>query len=440
MHSQADCIDPSAHTNRGPQDDSGPYAANEGFVTQVTLSRKPSKPTIKARMTLSALLVCVDEKAADVLRRVLKELNIRVESCPDFARAAIRTAQERFDAIIVDGGSEDVTSLLQDTRSSRVNETTLTVAIVTSQESVRKLFSLGVNFVLYKPVEYDRALSSLRAARLVMRKEKRKSSRAAVHTQATVDYANVEREKATLVDLAADGMSVLFGKRLSATGKVYFQFTLPGQRSSVRLSGQVVWQEWNGHAGVQFLDVPKSSRRLLDEFLASNLPKESKRHSDDLTVELQEPLPVATLTVDEPRPAKEKSEAKSHTEPKAAQTEIAAAVLEPVSDANNRRAQVRYACRLGAEVYLTGTSVPNRCCLTDLSSGGCYLEVPLPFPQNSTVEIVVRTYEMKLQLRGKVLASHPGFGMGIAFELKTKEEQASVKKLTDFVATTTEPS
>jgi hypothetical protein len=109
-------------------------------------------------------------------------------------------------------------------------------------------------------------------------------------------------------------------------------------------------------------------------------------------------------------------------------------------DSDNRRAQKRYACRLGAEVYRTGTSVPNHCCLTDLSSGGCYLEVPLPFPVNSSVEILVRTYEMKLRLRGQVLASHPGYGMGVAFELKTKEELENVKKLTDYVAATTEPS
>src|SRR3954468_22811110 len=203
-------------------------------------------------MTLSALLVCVDGNAADVLRRVLKELSIRVESCPDFARAAIRTAQERFDVVIVDGASgADVTWLLRETRLSRQNDATLAVAVVPSQESIRDLFSLGVNFVLYKPVEYERALSSLRAARAVMRKEKRKSARATVHTHATVDYANVQQEKATLVDLAQDGMAVLFGKKLPPTCKVYFQFKLPGQTASVRLSGQVVWQDWNGRGGVQ---------------------------------------------------------------------------------------------------------------------------------------------------------------------------------------------
>ena len=107
-------------------------------------------------MTLSALLVCVDEAPAQVLHRVLEELSIRVESCPDFVRAAMRLAQERFDVVIVDGGSNaEVISLLRDTRLSRLNDATLAVAVVAGQESNRELFSLGVNFVLYKPVGYE---------------------------------------------------------------------------------------------------------------------------------------------------------------------------------------------------------------------------------------------------------------------------------------------
>ena len=396
-------------------------------------------------MTLSALLVCVDEKAADVLGRVLKELGIQVELCSDPGRAAIRTAQERFDVVIVDGESgADVISLLRETRLSRKNDATLAVAIVPSQDAIRELFSLGVNFVLYKPVAYERALSSLRAARALMRKEKRKDARASVHAHATVDYANIQQEKATLVDLAKNGMAVRFGKKLPPTSKVYFQFRLPQQTQSVRLSGQLVWQDWNGRGGVQFVDVPKASRRLLDEFLGANLQKDMQQERPDVTVEMEEPLPVSPAVAAEDRHDSEKTQHAGHEIAVLEQTapqqtlleqnreESKAAAMAEV-DANNRRAQIRYACRLGAEVYRTGTSVPNHCCLTDLSSGGCYLEVPLPFPQKASVEIVVRTQEMKLRLRGTVLASHPGFGMGIAFELKTKEEQANVKKLTDFV-------
>jgi CheY-like chemotaxis protein len=421
-------------------------------------------------MTLTALLVCIDEAAAQVLHRVLEELSIQVESCPGFARAAIRLAQERFDVVIVDGESNaEVIALLRETRLSRLNDATLAVWVVAGQDNVREMFSLGVNFVLYKPVAYERALSSLRAARAVMRKEKRKNARATVHTQATIDYANVQQERATLVDLAQEGMQVRFGKKLPPTSKVYFQFKLPQQTSSVRLSGQVVWQDWNGRAGVQFVDVPKASRKLITDFLAASLPAESQQERlPDVTVEFEEPLQLATISVAEQthgtpssqgtRQQESATQDSNHqvtvyegTKYEAAKAEAAknasayqAASDESVArsqpDADNRRTQTRYACRLGSEVYRTGVAVPHYCCLTDLSSGGCYLEVNLPFAAGSSVEIVVRARELKLRLRGAVQTSHPGYGMGIAFELKTKEEQASVKQLTDFVAATTDPS
>jgi DNA-binding NarL/FixJ family response regulator len=403
-------------------------------VTQVTCLRNRRNLRLSTSMTLSALLVSTDESSADVLRRVLGELSIQVESCPDFARAAIRPAQQRFDVVIIDGDCQDVISLLRETRLSRLNDATLAVAVVPTQESIRELFSLGVNFVLYKPVAYDRALSSLRAARAVMRKEKRKNARAAVHAHATVDYANVEREKATLIDLAEDGMAVLFGKKLPPTSKVYFQFQLPAQKSSIRLSGQVIWQDWNGRAGVQFVDVPKASRRLLTEYLSAHRTSETQQELPGVTVEMEEPLPIvvpASFESNEAAQLEKRSEAVAVASPAPTPT------IDPVNaepDPNNRRTQSRYACRLGAEVYRTGKPVPTHCCLTDLSSGGCYLEVPQPFPKGSEVEIVVRTYELKLQLRGTVQASHPGYGMGVSFELKTKDEQANVKKLTDFVA------
>jgi CheY-like chemotaxis protein len=187
---------------------------------------------------------------SEVLRRVLEELGIQVELCPDAVRAAVRLAQERFDLIILDCETQaDVIALLHESRSSRLNDSTLAVAVVAGQENIREMFSLGVNFVLYKPVSYERALSSLRAAQSVLYRDKRRKSRAAVHTHATIDYAGVEQARATLVDLAEDGMAVNFGKKLPPTCKVYFQFQLPGQTASVRLSGQVVWQDWNGRAG-----------------------------------------------------------------------------------------------------------------------------------------------------------------------------------------------
>jgi hypothetical protein len=78
--------------------------------------------------------------------------------------------------------------------------------------------------------------------------------------------------------------------------------------------------------------------------------------------------------------------------------------------------------------------------VSDLSPGGCYLEMPLAFAPGTPVEIVVRTYEIKLRLSGEVKASHPGYGMGVSFKLNTKDERHGVQQLIDFVAAAAESS
>jgi CheY-like chemotaxis protein len=382
-------------------------------------------------MNLSSLLVCADEVSVQVLKGVLKELGIRVELCPDAVRAAVRLAQERFDLIILDCDRQaDVTALLQETRSSRLNDTTLAVAVVAGQENIREIFSLGVNFVLYKPVSYERALSSLRAAQSVLYRDKRRKARAAVHTQATIDYAGVERATATLVDLAEDGMAVNFGKKLPPTCKVYFQFQLPGQTANVRLSGQVVWQDWKGRAGIQFVDVPQTSRRILREWLQMNL-------SDAPTPQ----LPSQEVKVEQSiRPDQDGVLTTSRGKKQDLKGSDGEAAARLRDEPSNRRGQIRYACRLGAEVYQTGSPVRHYCHLSDLSPGGCYLEMPLAFAAGLTVEIVVRTHEMKLRLSGEVKASHPSYGMGVLFHLNTKDERHGVQQLIDFVAAASKSS
>jgi CheY-like chemotaxis protein len=386
-------------------------------------------------MTLTSLIVCADEAAVQELRSVLEELKIHVELCPDRLRAAVRLAQERYDLIVLDCKKQsDAIGLLQESRTSRVNGTSLAVVVVEGQESIREMFALGVNFVLYKPVSHERALSTLRAAQAVLFRDKRRKARATVHTQATVDYAGVERDRATLVDLAEDGMAVNFGKRLPPTCKVYFQFQLPGQTATVRLSGVVMWQDWNGRAGVQFVDVPPTSRRILSQWLQGNLDNAPTRELAAEAVEVRHSIRESSVEADRHQPRNQytaKQEVKDHNRD---------AVARLRSEPDNRREQTRYACRLGAEVYQQGSSVRNYCHLSDLSPGGCYLEMPLAFPAGTPIEITVRTQEMKLRLSGLVKASHPGYGMGVSFKLNTKDERQGVQQLIDFVAAAAESS
>jgi len=115
----------------------------ERIMTAVTCLTRGRLLRCRSAMSLSSLLVCADPTSAQMLRRVLEELSIRVESCADTRRAAFRLAQERFDAVIVDGQLQrDINALLHETRPSRLNDSTLAVAVVEGRQNVREMFCL----------------------------------------------------------------------------------------------------------------------------------------------------------------------------------------------------------------------------------------------------------------------------------------------------------
>src|SRR5438477_4654276 len=354
-------------------------------------------------MALTSLVVCAETKAVKVLAQILKELSIEAEHCGELNAAAARLAAQHYDAVVVDCKDQiAAVELIAALRKSTINKSTLIIALVDGREQVRDIFGEGANFVVYKPVSVERAASSLRAARGLMSREKRGKLRVSLHAPASITYANAENVAATLLDLSEDGLAIQSERRLPPRCKVYFQFSLPGGKSAVRLSGDVVWQDSSGRVGIRFVDVPQTSRRTLNEWIKGS------------------PTQLATAERNAPR-----SEPASASEPVA--THLAGLGLSAAS--SNRRIQSRYACRLSADVFRLGEGVPNRCTLSDISTGGCYVETPAPFPAHTTLEIVVRTKDLKLRVRGTVQVVHPGFGMGVRFSLNTADEREHVKQL-----------
>ncbi len=73
-------------------------------------------------------------------------------------------------------------------------------------------------------------------------------------------------------------------------------------------------------------------------------------------------------------------------------------------------------------------AVPH-CKLTDLSSGGCYLESDSPFPEHALVDLCLKTEEIAVHTEGLVRGAHPGHGMGVEFPSRTPEQRARVGDL-----------
>jgi len=366
-------------------------------------------------MVFKSLVVCSDEKVTEPLLRVLKELDIDAEHCTHQPLGLIALSEDRYDAVIVDcSGGAIAAEIVKQARASRLNPSTLVIALLESEEDVKGMFATGANFVLYKPVSLERVRSSLQAARSMMQREKRRHVRVAVHISAGLTCANVENMPATLIDLSEEGIAIQSERRLPQPGKVYFQFTLPNQSEVIRLSGEVVWQDSSGRSGLRFADVPQASRRTLKAWLQQFQTLPSGVHEAR-----RKPEPKVTNP----------TEAERRQDPAAADYNPESGLGRLRSMPGNRRGQFRRACSLGAEVYKLGTTVPNRCRLSDISPGGCYVEMPSPLAAESKVEILVRTKDLKIRTRGVVQSAHPGFGMGVRFNPRNAAEHEQIQQL-----------
>ncbi len=355
-------------------------------------------------MDAHVLLVCSDQDSANLLTPILAEMGMVTEHTPSLSDGIKQLDQKRFDAIVLDYRAEPASQeFLARWRQSGKNRNTLLIAIVDGALEARPAFGLGANFVLYRPLSAERTRISLRAARSLIRRERRRSPRTAIHSSANLAYPGVGEVPATLQNLSDGGTGLTTPDRIPQATKVYFEFALPGQTRLVRLSGEVAWQDASGRSGIRFVDVPQTSRRLIKSFLQQ--PSVGAKTSESAPSEsAQSPAPAEHMG------------------------------SWPRSQNGNRRGELRFPCKLGAEVYRLGTSVPNRCTLSDISEGGCYVEMPTPLSGHSGVEILVRTPEMKFKIRGQVLATHPGFGMGVRFMFHDSGEREEILRLLAILA------
>jgi CheY-like chemotaxis protein len=372
-------------------------------MTQVTCRSIRPPSTMAVNMALTSLLVCADAQGVQVLSRILQDLSIGVEPCGDLRMAQARIEDRHFDALLVDCQDEPAAlGLIACARNAPTNHTTVIIAMVSGLNHVREIFAQGANFALYKPISRERAAHSMRAARGLMQRERRLRPRIPVQGDASMAHVGKENVAAALVDLSEEGIAFHSQEKLPPYCKVYLQFALPGNNSQIRLAGEVMWQDSGGRMGIRFAHVPQTSRRMLTSWLQANLASQ-----------LEAAVPL-------------ESESPSRDD---ASLHLSAGLGLLSGSVEDRRSLSRQACTLGAEIYRVDCGVPQRCSLGDISSGGCYVETTETLPSGTPLEIVVRTQELRLRIRGKVRSTHPGFGMGVEFVLRTDDQRRQVQEL-----------
>src|SRR3984957_20007403 len=206
-------------------------------------------------MDLRALVVCADRDSSALLALILTELGMMVEQTPSFSRGLELLETQHYDGIVLDYRADQSSGqFFARCAHSAKNPSSMLIAVVDSEFNARPIFGLGANFVLYRPLSSERTRISLRAARGLRRRERRRAPRAPVNSTASVAYPGAPETKAVLTDLSDGGTLLQTSDRLPQACKVYFEFELPGQRQPVRLSGEVAWQDSTGRTGIRFLN------------------------------------------------------------------------------------------------------------------------------------------------------------------------------------------
>jgi len=96
-----------------------------------------------------------------------------------------------------------------------------------------------------------------------------------------------------------------------------------------------------------------------------------------------------------------------------------------------RRKHKRLRCTTSVELHPEGGALIWGKA-SDLSIGGCYIEMAMPLPEGTKLKVGIWTGEKKWWTVGRVTNSTPGFGFGIQFTETTDKE---VEMLADFLKT-----
>ncbi|HEX3820125.1 MAG TPA: PilZ domain-containing protein [Candidatus Sulfotelmatobacter sp.] len=302
-------------------------------------------------MSLKSLLLCSDEKIVRVLRRVLGDLDIDIDLCANADAALRKLTRQRFEGIIADTGDDGAFDVLKSARSAPCNKQAVAVAIVEPVVALKAVFDIGAHFVLYKPVSSEKAKTSFRAARALMKSERRRNVRVAMQIPVILRTPDGERNmRVNTVDLSEGGMAVAIPHHHRPRGHWNIAFTLPGTESPLEIAAEFAWEGSKKQAGLRFTQASPEVIGKLKDWLKQNSPDAEQ---------------------DDP---------------------------------------------------------PIRCQLTDLSLGGCYLEISSPFPASSRVTLSMRAAHVEVRAQGVVRVMHPEKGMGVEFTQATPEHRAAVEK------------
>jgi PilZ domain len=228
---------------------------------------------MKEPIRLDGLLLSSDAQVVQVMNQILAGFSIQTEVCGEVESALAAVTHRRLDTVIVDwNASNDPPRVVRGARKSSPNSNSTIVAMVDVGSETHALL-VGANFMIYKPVDLERASRCMRAAYGTMLQERRRAARVSVEIPVIARVSGSGIMAAQVSDLSRGGLALQCGRLLELESEVSLLFPLPGSNTVVRVTGKVVNRDATGRAGIRFSFVPELDLSFLESWLGVELAK-----------------------------------------------------------------------------------------------------------------------------------------------------------------------
>lgn len=233
-------------------------------------------------MKLNALLMCREVEALRILVAGLDELEIDEEACVTAPEAMELLAQGFYSTLLVDFDLADAATVAHMARLAPAKRRPVVVGLIGAKTDVASAYQAGANFVIYKPVDYGQMMRTLRAARGFMQPDRRRNSREKIESMVYLRFGDVCPLPALVQEVSEDGLSVQAAEPLPAI-EVPIRFILPGTVHMIEGTGDVVWADETGRAGILFRELHDDSRRELRQWLRNRKRSQPRKRSAAVT-------------------------------------------------------------------------------------------------------------------------------------------------------------
>lgn len=226
-------------------------------------------------MGINALVMSRSNGAVKVLVATFAELGIDYKVSASVPETLEILATEHHSALILDFDMPDAACVAKMARSLPEKRRPVLFGMIGAATSVGSAFQAGANFVLYKPLDPSQVSHSFRAARGFMRGDRRSATRQKGETLAYLQFPT-GIVPALVMDVTEQGLSLQAAEGLTPLRGVPLRFLLPGTAEVIHATGDFIWADGNGRAGLFFSKIAPACQRALQAWLKKRAAKRSE--------------------------------------------------------------------------------------------------------------------------------------------------------------------